>query len=108
MIIQILMMRSKMLFWETNYMIPLLLQFIIDHNNNNTVFQFEITGDILDPSIIEFLNNNAPKGLFRFEIGIQSINYETNTLVDRHQDNQKQGSNKTIAESPMPRQSLPV
>jgi anaerobic magnesium-protoporphyrin IX monomethyl ester cyclase len=66
-----------------------LLQFIIDHNNNNTVFQFEITGDILDPSIIEFLNNNAPKGLFRFEIGIQSINYETNTLVDRHQDNQK-------------------
>jgi len=66
-----------------------LMQFIIDNNNNQTVFQFEITGDILDPSIIEYLNNNAPKGLFRFEIGIQSINYETNYLVDRFQDNEK-------------------
>jgi len=66
-----------------------LLQFIIENNNNHTVFQFEITGDILDPIIIEFLNNNAPKGLFRFEIGIQSVNYETNSLVDRHQDTKK-------------------
>jgi radical SAM superfamily enzyme YgiQ (UPF0313 family) len=66
-----------------------LMKFIIDHNNNQTVFQFEITGDILDPKIIEYLNNNAPKGLFRFEIGIQSINYETNYLVDRFQNTEK-------------------
>lgn len=63
-----------------------LLKFIIENNNNYTVFQFEITGDVLDPKIIHYLNNNAPKGLFRFEIGIQSINYETNYLVDRFQD----------------------
>lgn len=73
-----------------------LLQFIIENNNNKTVFQFEITGDILDPLIIEFLNNNAPKGLFRFEIGIQSVNYETNTLVDRHQDTEKLFHNITL------------
>ncbi len=66
-----------------------LLDFIIQNNNSKTVFQFEITGDILDPKIIKFLNENAPKGLFRFEIGIQSVNYETNYLVDRFQDNKK-------------------
>ena len=66
-----------------------LLQFIIVNNNSKTVFQFEITGDILDQKIITFLNQNAPKGLFRFEIGIQSINYETNYLVDRFQNTEK-------------------
>lgn len=70
-----------------------LLEFIINHNNQETVFQFEITGDILDPAIIHFLNRKAPKGLFRFEIGIQSVNYETNLLVDRHQNNEKLFSN---------------
>ena len=66
-----------------------LMEFIIKNNNGKTVFQFEITGDILDPKIIHYLNEFAPKGLFRFEIGIQSINYETNYLVDRFQDNEK-------------------
>jgi radical SAM superfamily enzyme YgiQ (UPF0313 family) len=66
-----------------------LLSFIIENNNNKTVFQFEITGDILDQEIIHHLNNYAPQGLFRFEIGIQSINYETNFLVDRFQNTEK-------------------
>lgn len=66
-----------------------LLSFIIENNNNKTVFQFEITGDILDQEIIHHLNKYAPPGLFRFEIGIQSINYETNFLVDRFQNTEK-------------------
>ncbi len=66
-----------------------LLSFIIDNNNNKTVFQFEITGDILDQKIIHHLNEFAPRGLFRFEIGIQSINAETNSLVDRFQNTEK-------------------
>ena len=70
-----------------------LLDFIIKNNNSKTVFQFEITGDVLDPKIIEYLNLNAPKGLFRFEIGIQSINEATNLLVDRFQDTNKLFSN---------------
>jgi len=65
-----------------------LFDYIISINNNRTVFQFEITGDTLDRSIIEHLNNKAPKGLIRFEIGIQSTNKETNLLVDRYQNNQ--------------------
>jgi radical SAM superfamily enzyme YgiQ (UPF0313 family) len=66
-----------------------LMNFIIDHWNQVSVFQFEITGDILDINLIKHLNTHAPKGLFRFEIGIQSINYETNYLVDRHQNTEK-------------------
>ena len=66
-----------------------LFAFIIKNNNHQTVFQFEITGDILDRKIIDYLNENAPKGLFRFEIGIQSTNEETNLLVDRFQNNEK-------------------
>ena len=66
-----------------------LFEFIIKNNNQKTVFQFEITGDILDPKIIEYINTNAPKGLFRFEIGIQSTNKETNMLVNRNQNTSK-------------------
>ncbi len=65
------------------------MDFIINNHNENQVYQFEITGDILDTDIIDFLNTNAPKGLFRFEIGIQSTNIETNQLVDRIQNNEK-------------------
>ena len=66
-----------------------LFKYIIENDNHKTVFQFEITGDVLDPKIIEYLNQNAPKGLFRFEIGIQSTNQETNILVDRFQNTKK-------------------
>ncbi|PAT01531.1 hypothetical protein CI105_06510 [Candidatus Izimaplasma bacterium ZiA1] len=66
-----------------------LFDFIINNHYPNTVFQFEITGDILDPKIIEYLNEFAPKNLFRFEIGIQSTNEHTNSLVNRIQDKEK-------------------
>lgn len=75
-----------------------LLEFIIANDNLNTVFQFEITGDTLDVEIIKLLNEKARKGLFRFEIGIQSTNSRTNELVDRHQDNQKLFNNVRLIE----------
>lgn len=65
-----------------------IFQFIIDHHFPETVFQFEITGDILPRELILFLNTNAPKNLFRFEIGVQSTNVEANKAVDRKQDNE--------------------
>jgi anaerobic magnesium-protoporphyrin IX monomethyl ester cyclase len=61
-----------------------IFQFLID-NHNGTVFQFEITADILKPDVVEFLAENAPPGIFRFEIGVQSTNDETNRLVQRIQ-----------------------
>jgi anaerobic magnesium-protoporphyrin IX monomethyl ester cyclase len=66
-----------------------MFQFLIDEHLPGTVFQFEITGDIMRPEVIQFLNDNAPAGLFRFEIGVQSTNDLTNELVQRRQNFEK-------------------
>jgi anaerobic magnesium-protoporphyrin IX monomethyl ester cyclase len=66
-----------------------MFQFLIDEHLPGTVFQFEITADIMRPEVIEFLNQEAPPGLFRFEIGVQSTNDETNDLVMRKQNYKK-------------------
>lgn len=63
-----------------------MFQFLIEEHYPGTVFQFEITGDIMRPEVIDFLNKEAPKGLFRFEIGVQSTNDYTNLLVKRKQN----------------------
>lgn len=63
-----------------------MFQFLIDEHKPGVVFQFEITADIMRPEVIQFLNDNAPKGLFRFEIGVQSTNDLTNDLVKRRQN----------------------
>jgi radical SAM superfamily enzyme YgiQ (UPF0313 family) len=66
-----------------------IFQFIIDEHVPGTVFQFEITADIMRPEVIQFLNETAPPGLFRFEIGVQSTNDATNELVNRKQNFEK-------------------
>jgi anaerobic magnesium-protoporphyrin IX monomethyl ester cyclase len=66
-----------------------MFQFLIDEHVPGTVFQFEITADIMRPEVIQFLNDNAPAGLFRFEIGVQSTNDRTNELVMRRQNFEK-------------------
>ena len=66
-----------------------MFQFLIDEHLPGTVFQFEITADIMRPEVIEFLNKEAPPGLFRFEIGVQSTNDYTNELVMRKQNFEK-------------------
>ena len=63
-----------------------MFQFLIDEHKPGTVFQFEITADIMRPEVIQFLNDHAPRGLFRFEIGVQSTNDATNELVMRKQN----------------------
>jgi radical SAM superfamily enzyme YgiQ (UPF0313 family) len=63
------------------------INFIIEHHKPGNSFQFEITGDILDDRILDAIHT-APKDLFRFEIGIQSTNDETNIAVDRRQDSE--------------------
>ncbi|MEA1851742.1 B12-binding domain-containing radical SAM protein [Cytobacillus sp. OWB-43] len=66
-----------------------MFQFLIDEHMPGVVFQFEITADIMRPEVIQFLNDHAPAGLFRFEIGVQSTNDYTNELVKRKQNFQK-------------------
>ncbi len=66
-----------------------IVRFITENHKEGTVFQFEMTGDTLDEEIVACIHENAPKGLFRFEIGIQSTNKETNRHIGRTQDNEK-------------------
>lgn len=66
-----------------------LIDFIIEHHKVGNSFQFEITGDLLDEDIINYINNKSPKNLFRFEIGIQSTNIKANLAVGRIQNNEK-------------------
>ncbi|MEG0284121.1 MAG: DUF4080 domain-containing protein [Erysipelotrichales bacterium] len=63
-----------------------IISHIIELDNNKTTFQFEITGELLDESSIRLINKKARPGLFRFEIGVQSTNYEANKAIRRFQN----------------------
>ncbi|MBM7552984.1 B12-binding domain-containing radical SAM protein [Thalassobacillus pellis] len=63
-----------------------MFDFIIKNHRPGTVFQFEITADIMRPEVLEFINEHAPEGLFRFEVGVQSTNDHTNKLIKRRQN----------------------
>lgn len=66
-----------------------IFKFILEHHRPENVFQFEITADILHPEIIQFIHEHVPKGLFRFEIGIQTVNQKANLEVSRKQNFEK-------------------
>jgi anaerobic magnesium-protoporphyrin IX monomethyl ester cyclase len=63
-----------------------IFKFILENHKPGNVFQFEITADIVHPDIISFINEHVPKGLFRFEIGIQTVNQKANLEVSRKQN----------------------
>lgn len=63
-----------------------IFRFILNNYRAGNVFQFEITADIVHPDIIKFINEHVPKGLFRFEIGIQTVNQKANLEVSRKQN----------------------
>lgn len=66
-----------------------IFRFILEHHRPENVFQFEITADIIHPDIIQFIQEEVPKGLFRFEIGIQTVNQKANLAVSRKQNFEK-------------------
>lgn len=63
-----------------------ILDFVFKHARPGVQLQFEINGDVLDQRIIDFINEEAPDGLLRFEIGIQSTYEPTNKVVRRYQN----------------------
>ncbi|WP_026690326.1 B12-binding domain-containing radical SAM protein [Alteribacter aurantiacus] len=65
-------------------------------NHGGCEFQFEITADIMRPEVLEFLNEHAPPGVFRFEIGVQSTNDATNDLIKRRQNFKKLARTVTL------------
>ena len=52
-------------------------------NDNKTNFHFEIDADLIDESAIKILSK-APKGLIKFEAGIQSFNEKTLKEINRN------------------------
>ena len=66
-----------------------IFQFILEHHRPQNIFQFEITADILHPDIQQFILEKIPAGLFRFEIGIQTVNQKANLEVSRKQNFEK-------------------
>ena len=62
-------------------------RFLLEHQGV-TNFHFEIVGDWLDDESIAILSA-APRGLFQFEIGVQSTNQETLRLINRKMDFEK-------------------
>ncbi len=66
-----------------------IFNFILDNYRPQNVFQFEITADILHPDIIQFIHDKVPDNLFRFEIGIQTVNQKANLEVSRKQSFEK-------------------
>jgi anaerobic magnesium-protoporphyrin IX monomethyl ester cyclase len=69
-----------------------IFQFILDNQQPGNVFQFEITADIVHPDIVKFIQEKVPPGLFRFEIGIQTVNQKANLEVSRKQNFEKTSS----------------
>ena len=66
-----------------------IFKFILENHRPQNVFQFEITADILHPDIIQFIHDKVPNNLFRFEIGIQTVNQKANLEVKRKQSFEK-------------------
>jgi len=63
-----------------------ILRHIVSLKTDNVSFQFEVNADILSTDLIDKINAFVPKGLIRFEIGIQSANEASNLAVKRIQD----------------------
>lgn len=66
--------------------------FILARRKPGQVFQFEITADIVHPDIVKFIQEEVPEGVFRFEIGIQTVNQKANLQVSRKQNFDKTSS----------------
>lgn len=59
-----------------------IMGFILQHNRGKTNFHFEVTADLIDDDMLDFLST-IPVGLFQFEIGIQTTNEETLEAIQR-------------------------
>ena len=63
-----------------------ILDYIFKNHKEGQQFQFEINADVLNQKIIDFIRENAPEGVLRFEVGIQSTYEPTNKAVKRMQN----------------------
>ena len=69
-----------------------LWKFLLSIYKEGTTFHFEISGDLFDEEVIEFLQK-VPKDYFQFEIGVQTTNPETMEIIHRKSDLDKLAKN---------------
>ena len=62
-----------------------IMRFIKEKDPENINFHFEITAHLIDDEFLDFLRD-VKKGLFQFEIGVQSTNNETISAIGRTTD----------------------
>ncbi len=62
-----------------------LLAWILEHDNGVTNFHFEIAADLLTEEELEIMSRMRP-GLIQLEIGVQSVNPQTITMIERTTD----------------------
>lgn len=67
-------------------------EFLLENYREDTTFHFEITGDLFDEEVLEFLVK-VPKGYFQFEIGVQTIFPETMKIIHRNNNLEKLARN---------------
>ena len=67
-------------------------KFLAENDNGVTRYHFELAADILRDDEIEFLQG-VRKGLFQFEIGIQTFNEKTLSAINRKTDTDRLCSN---------------
>lgn len=65
------------------------LKTIFDHAAPGMQFQFEINADTMPERVLNYVIENAPPGLLRFEVGVQSTYEPANRAVGRIQDFEK-------------------
>ena len=59
-----------------------IMRFIINNNDKDINFHFEVTAHLLDDEMLDFLKD-VKEGLFQFEIGVQSTNEKTIQAIGR-------------------------
>jgi radical SAM superfamily enzyme YgiQ (UPF0313 family) len=62
-----------------------IMKHLHEHDNGITNFHFEITADLLDDEILDFLSK-VREGLFQFEVGVQTTYDITMEAIDRKVD----------------------
>lgn len=67
-------------------------KYILAHHNGKTMFHFEIEAEFLDEEALAFLQD-VPPGVMQFEIGVQSSNKKTLSVVGRSVGTEKLAQN---------------
>jgi len=65
-----------------------IMKYTVENNINNMTIHFEITADIINYVFLQFIHT-LPVNMFQFEIGVQTLNVDTLSEINRHMNIEK-------------------